>query len=100
MTTAIALGFSSLVRTGELLFLEMKNILVRSNDIFRPLHDTKLGGRAGHVESVSFKGALVANMLKPLGQKRGQEGCLICCSPQGFRIKFTKLVAMLDLANP
>lgn len=90
--TLIAVGFHALLRTGELLTLEYRDVEINASCGILSLRNTKSGQRSGTLESVAVRDSLTLQLLSTLiaVQKQSNSQRLWPYSGQSFREAFRK----------
>ena len=99
--TLFSLGFHCMLRTGELMEIQYKDLELSSSVGVLTLMSSKSGLRTGTEEAVSIRDPLVLNLLHTLigleQHSRGQK--LWAYSPQHFRNRFRSYMQFFRIAH-
>lgn len=99
--TLVAVGFHALLRTGELLSLEYRDIEINTTCAIHSLRNTKSGQRTGTLEAVAVRDSLTLQLLQTLiaVQQRSRFQKLWPHSGQLFRVTFRKFCSFFRVAH-
>eukprot|EP00438_Fugacium_kawagutii_P002591 Skav214080 [mRNA] locus=scaffold2927:68069:70095:- [translate_table: standard] len=97
----VAVGFHGLLRTGELLTLQFRDLELNSECGILSLRATKSGQRTNTLEAVALRDSLTLQLLETLRMVAGTEPCspLWPHSPQAFRETFRKYCQFFRISH-
>ena len=93
----VYLAFHCMLRTGELLELELSQIRQGDGTMILVLPDTKTTKRHGQTEYVDVECPIAKLLVRLLLRRRGAGGRLISCSPYFFRKRWQECMVALQL---